>query len=165
MRSANHTCASGGRSLCAPCMRLEVELWDAINSYAVTVGGNPSERACGNVPRMQAVAAVNAIVAGVSSRQQVDDLTVEELARGHNAAAAAACSRGEEIVALRGKLRALDLAHKHLSRLYAESRAYVDTLTRERDALVEAARGGGRSGEASEPEASPYPGRTMTRTE
>ena len=123
-------------------MRLEVELWDAINSYAVTVGGNPAEHACGNVPRMQAVAAVNAIVAGVSSRQQIDDLTVEELVRGHNAAAAAACSRGEEIATLRGKsreLEELELAHKHLTRLYAESREYVDTLTRERDALVEAA--------------------------
>ena len=57
-----HTCASGGRSSCSPCMQIEVDLWDAINRYAVTVGGDPGQHVYGNVPRMQAVADVGAVI-------------------------------------------------------------------------------------------------------
>lgn len=57
----NHTCASSGRSNCKPCMQFEVDLWDAINRYAATIGGNPSQHVYGNVPRMQAVADVGAV--------------------------------------------------------------------------------------------------------
>ncbi len=61
--SDRHTCATSGRTSCAPCMQLEIELWDAINRYAISVGGDPSGRSHGNVPRMQAVADVGRIVA------------------------------------------------------------------------------------------------------
>jgi hypothetical protein len=37
-------------------------LWDAINAYATACGGDPSEHVYGNVPRMNAVVAVNAAV-------------------------------------------------------------------------------------------------------
>jgi hypothetical protein len=54
-----HECAVRGRSNCEACMQLEIELWEAINRYASSVGGDPSRRVYGNVPRMQAVADVN----------------------------------------------------------------------------------------------------------
>jgi hypothetical protein len=57
-----HTCATQGRSNCAVCMAFEGKLWDAINQYAVSVGGDPENHVYGNVPRMSAVAAVGAIV-------------------------------------------------------------------------------------------------------
>lgn len=99
-----HTCEIGGRSSCAPCMLLEVDLWDAINRYAIAVGGDPSKHVHGNVSRMQAVADVDAHVAREFSRQQIDDLVVENLVKGSNAAAAAACARGVEISRLRAAL-------------------------------------------------------------
>lgn len=58
----DHTCASSGRSSCKPCIQFEVDLWDAINRYATTVGGDPSQHVYGNVPRMQAVADVGAVI-------------------------------------------------------------------------------------------------------
>jgi len=86
-----HTCATSGRSSCELCLLLEVDLWDAINRYAIAVGGDPRKHVHGNVPRMQAVADVGKIVAKVSSQQQIDDLVVEDLVKGSNAAAARAC--------------------------------------------------------------------------
>jgi hypothetical protein len=82
-----------------------MELWNAINRYAVAVGGDPSKHVYGNGPRMDAVADVGKILAKVSSQQQIDDITVEELAKGSGAAAATACSRGDEIERLRAALR------------------------------------------------------------
>lgn len=49
-------------------MQFEIELWDAINRYAISVGGDPSAHVYGNVPRMQAVADVGKVVARVQSR-------------------------------------------------------------------------------------------------
>ncbi len=66
---ATHTCASSGRSSCEPCMQIEVDLWDAINRYAVTVGGDPGQHVYGNVPRMQAVADVGAVVRKLVGQQ------------------------------------------------------------------------------------------------
>ena len=125
MIASQHTCAFGDRESCTPCVKFEVDLWDAINRYAISVGGDPASHVYGNAARMQAVADVGKIVDRVAARQRIDDLVVDELAKGGNAAAAAACERGGEV--------------KHLKRLYAESRDYVATLERERDALVVAA--------------------------
>ena len=58
-----HTCESGGRSGCEPCRQLEFDLWDAINRYAISVGGDPSKHVHGNTSRMQAVVDVDALVA------------------------------------------------------------------------------------------------------
>jgi hypothetical protein len=65
-----HTCATGTSS-CELCKQLEVEVWEAINGYAITVGGDPSKHVYGNVARMQAVADVDKIVA------QSRELTIE----------------------------------------------------------------------------------------
>lgn len=99
-----HTCTTSGRSSCQPCLRLEMELWNAINRYAEAVGGDPSRHVHGNVTRMQAVADVGKIVARAASREQIDDLVVEDLAKASNAAAAAACVRGAEVERLRAAL-------------------------------------------------------------
>jgi hypothetical protein len=85
-------------------MQLEVELWNAINSYAIAVGGDPSRHVYGHDARMQAVADVGKVVAKVRSRQRIDDIVVDELVKGSNAAAAAACDRGAEISRLRAVL-------------------------------------------------------------
>lgn len=92
--TASHTCATSGRSSCAPCMKFEADLWDAINRYAISVGGDPAAHVYGNTPRMQAVADVGKIADRVAARQRIDDLVVDELARGSNAAAARACETG-----------------------------------------------------------------------
>jgi hypothetical protein len=81
-------------------MQFEVELWDVINRYAITVGGDPAQHVYGNVPRMQAVADVGTIVARVASQEQIDDLVVEELAKGGSAAAAAACASKARVAEL-----------------------------------------------------------------
>lgn len=60
--ATTHMCQTAGRSNCTPCMRFEADLWEAINRYAGTVGGDPSNYVHGNVPRMQAVADVGRIV-------------------------------------------------------------------------------------------------------
>lgn len=105
MSTTRHTCATSGRSSCPPCMQFEVELWDAINRYAITVGGDPAHHVYGNTARMQAVADVGKIVARVASREQIDDIVVEDLAKASGAAAAAACDRGFEIKRLQAALR------------------------------------------------------------
>lgn len=120
-----HTCETGGRSGCEPCMLLEVELWDAINLYAIAVGGDPAKHVYGNVSRMQAVADVGKIVARVAAKQWVDKLIVGDLTRAENAAA----ERASKAVEMERDL-------VHLRRLYAESRDYVSTLERERHELV-----------------------------
>ena len=98
-----HTCENGAP--CEPCMQLEVDLWDAINHYAVTVGGDPSRHIYGHDARMQAVADVGKVVARVRSRERIDDIVVEELVRGSNAAAAAACKLTGEVARLRAALK------------------------------------------------------------
>lgn len=107
MSATQHTCATSGRSSCAQCLRFEVELWGAINRYVTTCGGNPAQDVYGNVPRMQAVADVGKIVDAVRfvTRQQIDDLVVEGLAKASGAAAAAACDRGAEVKRLQVVLR------------------------------------------------------------
>ena len=57
-----HTCDVAGRSPCDPCVQLEAALWDAINQYAISVGGDPSSHIYGNVPRMQAVVDVGVVI-------------------------------------------------------------------------------------------------------
>ncbi len=121
-------------------MRFEVDLWDVINAYATSVGGDPSAHVYGNTARMLAVAAVARVVDQVSSWRQIDDITIEELAKGGNAAAARACELTTDNATLRTKIVELERDHVHLKRLYAESRDYVGALERERDALVEASR-------------------------
>lgn len=44
-----------------------VALWDAINRYAQTCGGDPSKHVYGNTPRMDAVADVERVVRDVES--------------------------------------------------------------------------------------------------
>lgn len=102
--TAEHTCATTGRSSCQPCLQLEMELWNAINRYATSVGGDPSRHAYGNVPRMQAVADVGKIMDRVGARQRIDDLVVTDLVKSCDAAAAADCDRGAEISRLRAAL-------------------------------------------------------------
>lgn len=99
-----HTCVTSGHSSCQPCLRLEMELWNAINRYAEAVGGDPSKHVHGNVPRMQAVADVGKVVTKVLSQQQIDDIVVEDLAKASNAAAAAACACDAEVERLRAAL-------------------------------------------------------------
>ena len=123
--NSEHTCMTSGRSSCLPCMQFEVELWDAINRYATSVGGDPSQHAHGNLLRMQAVADASEIVARVAAKQWVNDLIVGDLTRAANAAATKA-----------DKATELERDLVHLRRLYAESRDYVSTLVRERDDLV-----------------------------
>lgn len=104
MSLAEHTCAATGRSNCDRCMRFEKELWDAINDYAITVGGDPSRQVYGNTARMKAVAAVGRIVDQVSAWRQIDDIVVEDLRKGGNAAAAAACKYRDESMTIAAKL-------------------------------------------------------------
>lgn len=75
-------------------MQFEVDLWDAINRYVVACGGDPGSHVYGNTARMQAVADVSKIVDRVAARQRIDDITIEDLVKGSNAAAARACETG-----------------------------------------------------------------------
>jgi len=100
-------------------MEIESAMWDAINRYAISVGGDPSKHVYGNTPRQQAVADVSAIVARVTSRQQIDDIMIDELVKGS---------------------KKLKTDHSHLQQLYTESRDYVHALEGERNDLVAAAR-------------------------
>jgi hypothetical protein len=101
---SKHTCESGDRSSCELCMQFNDDLWDAVNDYAISVGGDPSESIYGNVPRMEAVEAVSKIVDQVLSRQRIDDIVVDDLAKSGNAAAAYACEAGAEAARLRAVL-------------------------------------------------------------
>ena len=123
--NSEHTCVTSGRASCPPCMQFEVELWDAINRYATSVGGDPAQHVHGNDARMQAVADVGQIVSRVAAKQWVNDLIVGDLTRAEKATA----ERADKAVELERDLT-------HLRRLYAESRDYVSTLVRERDELV-----------------------------
>ena len=91
-------------------MKFEGGLWDAINRYVTACGGDPGQLTCGNVSRMQAVADVGAIIRGALSRQSIDDIVIEDLARGGAAAAKAACDRGTESDRLRDALRSVRFA-------------------------------------------------------
>lgn len=44
-------------------IEFQVALWDAINAYAATCGGDPGKRVYGNTPRQTAVSAVNRAIA------------------------------------------------------------------------------------------------------
>ena len=136
-----HTCALTARepSTCDLCMRFEVELWDAINAYATSVGGDPSKHVYGNTSRYHAVAAVARVVDQAALRRRIDDVTIGELAKGCDAAAGRACK--------------LTADYAHLQRLYAESYNYVGTLERERDELVEVLRRNGTEIDRLETEA------------
>jgi hypothetical protein len=57
---------------------------------------------------MQAVAAVGEVVAKVTSQQRINDIVVEDLVKSSNAAAAAACARGEANTALRTRVEELE---------------------------------------------------------
>ncbi len=137
MSETCHTCAKSGRSNCAPCMQFEVALWDAINRYAITVGGDPAHHVYGNTPRMQAVADVGAIVARVASREQIDDIVVDDLVKGGNAAAAAACAAKARVAELEREnaqlVADLDLAGSDSACCRARHRAEDDLATRSAD--------------------------------
>jgi len=51
----------------------KIALWEAINQYAISVGGDPSARVHGNTPRMEAVAAVETAVATIAASTRLDD--------------------------------------------------------------------------------------------
>ncbi len=57
-----HTCDRTGMTNCEPCMRWQTELWDAINRYVTSCGGDPGRHVYGNDARMNAVADVNEAV-------------------------------------------------------------------------------------------------------
>ncbi len=95
--TADHTCTVAGRVNCVPCMQLEGKLWDAINRYAIAVGGDPAMHVYGNTLRMQAVAAVGAVISKLVAPLRVDAIAIDELVRGNNAAAARACSLQEAL--------------------------------------------------------------------
>lgn len=50
------------KALLTPGGLAHVTMWDAINEYVIACGGDPSKRAHGNIPRMNAVASVDRIV-------------------------------------------------------------------------------------------------------
>ena len=91
--------------------RFEADLWDAINRYAMSVGGDPASHVYGNAARMQAVADVGKIIDRVAARQRIDDLVVDDLVRGHNAAARA-CETGP----------VYETAKKALARMWRDER-------------------------------------------
>lgn len=47
---------------------VQVPLWDAINRYATTCGGDPSQHVYGNTPRMTAVADTNRVIHNLAAR-------------------------------------------------------------------------------------------------
>lgn len=57
-----HTCDRAGTANCEPCLRWQVEMWDAINRYVVACGGDPAHHVHGNTARMTAVSDVNDVV-------------------------------------------------------------------------------------------------------
>jgi hypothetical protein len=78
-------------------------------------------------------AEIATLIGRAAAHQRIDDVVIDELAKGSGAAAAAACK-------LTAALRTKEQDHAHLRRLYAESRDYVGALQRERDELVVASR-------------------------
>lgn len=60
-------------------MQLEVALWDAINHYAMSVGGDPSAYVYGNEARMKAVAVVGRVVDEITSRWHRDALASDHV--------------------------------------------------------------------------------------
>ena len=106
MSTSEHTCASSGRSgmrsVHAPRegavgrdQRLrDLGRWRTVQAY-------PRQ----HPHRMRAVAAVARVVDQVSSWRQIDAVVVDELARGGDAAAAAACAANAELKKLRACLR------------------------------------------------------------
>lgn len=40
----------------------QIDLWNEVNKYAATCGGEPDKHVYGNLPRMQAVVAVEEVV-------------------------------------------------------------------------------------------------------
>lgn len=54
-------------------MQFETALWDAINLYARTVGGDPSKHVYGNGQRMQAVAEVGRVISDMRAMAVVID--------------------------------------------------------------------------------------------
>lgn len=78
MTHKQHTCTTRGRSSCAFCMQLEGALWEAINRYTVTVGGDPSLHVYGNIPRMQAVADVSSVIRKLIAGPAITDAGIAE---------------------------------------------------------------------------------------
>jgi len=70
--TTKHTCVVSSRSDCTACMRFEIELWDLINGYASSVGGNPSRYVYGNVTRMKMVAAVNRLIQAALFKREAE---------------------------------------------------------------------------------------------
>ena len=95
-----HTCVGNDRINCEPCRAFERTLWDAIHAYAIAVGGSPASSGS-STPRERAVAAVDKILAQVRARERLDEIVIEDLVKGGNGAASAACLRGAEIARLR----------------------------------------------------------------
>ena len=70
---------------------VQVSLWDAINRYATTCGGDPSQHVYGNTPRMTAVADTNRVIHNLAARIRAD-------AERETAAALARAERAEALV-------------------------------------------------------------------
>jgi hypothetical protein len=51
----------------------KVALWDAINQYVVSCGGDPSTHVYGNTTRMRAVVTVESIVGGIASAAEYEE--------------------------------------------------------------------------------------------
>jgi hypothetical protein len=82
-------------------MQLEAELWGAINGYAIAIGGVLDHVPYDNVARMKAVDHVRKVVARVRSRERIDDIVIEDLAKAGSGAAAAAGKFRTEVDRLR----------------------------------------------------------------
>ncbi len=82
--------------------------------YAITVGGDPTQHVYGNTARMQAVVDVGKVVGRVASREQIDDLVVEDLVKGSNAAAAAACEAQDALAVQRARVAELERENARL---------------------------------------------------
>jgi hypothetical protein len=50
-----------------------VKLWDAINAYAITCGGDPSRFVYGNTPRQKAVAEIETLVRAVAQAAREEE--------------------------------------------------------------------------------------------
>lgn len=128
-----HTCATKGRSNCDPCMQFEIALWEAINRYVVTCGGVPGGHVHGNERRMEAVVAVNTVIQGALARQRIDDVVIDDLARGSNAAAKAACDRGAEIHRLRDALSMVRFALCSTTERSEDAVEMIDRVLNDKD--------------------------------